>query len=282
MTFLERVGREYSHLTKSQQRIAEFMAGSYLDAAFLSSTELATKLEVDPGTVTRFAQRLGYDGYPDLIGDVQKLVKRELRDIWEPPIGEPTAADLFRQGIDNARRNLEEIIICNPGEKVEQIINILESAKRIFILSPTALGYHQGSLLRYSLLAADFPVHDVCGDILSMALRLRDARKGDVFIGLGSTKHAADVAAVLRQVKMKGAKTVGLVGTMTCPTAEACEVNLVCPARSLVTFPSFLALTGAIFALFEVLVLRRKAEIEQVLQELERSCEAAVEGRGWA
>jgi DNA-binding MurR/RpiR family transcriptional regulator len=282
MNFLERIGQEYSHLTRSQQRIADFMAGSYLDAAFLSSTELAAKLEVDPGTVTRFAQRLDYDGYPELVRDIQELIKRELRDIWEPPSGEPTIADLFRQGIDNARRNLEEIIICNSAEKIEQIVDALEGAERIFILSPTALAYHQGSLLEYALLAAGFPVRGVCGDILSMALRLRDARQGDVFIGLGSTKYAVDVASVLRQAQAKGARTVGLVGTMTCPTAEACEVNLICPIHSLVTFPSFLALTGAVFALFEVLALRRKAEVERALEDLERHCEAIVAGREWA
>lgn len=280
MDFLERIGREYAHLTKNQRRIADFMAGSYLDAAFLSSTELAIKLEIDPGTVTRFAQRVGYDGYPDLIRDIQELVKRELCDIWEPPTDEPTAADLFRQGIDNARRNLEEIIICNPSERIERIVDILESAERIFILCPTALAYHQGNLLKYSLLAVDFPVHDVCGDILAMVLRLRDAKKGDVFIGLGSTTYAVDTASVLHQVKTKGARTIGLVGTMTCPTAEACEVNLICPARSLVTFPSFLALTGAVFTLFEVLALRRKPGVEEALQELSCDCEAIVEGRG--
>jgi len=280
MDFLERIRREYSHLTKSQQRLADFITSSYLDAAFLSSTELAAQLEVDPGTVTRFAQRLSYEGYPELIDDVQDLVKRELRDVWEPPAEEPTIADLFRQSIDNGRRNLEEIIICNPSERIEQIVAILEGAKRIFILTPSAVAYHQGCLLKYWLLAADFPVYEVCGDLLSMSLCLRDAREGDVFIGVGYTKYAVDVGTGLRQAQAKGSRTIGLVGTVTSPIAEACEVNLICPARSLVAMPSFLAVGGAISVLFEVLALRKGAEVEEGLQRFWDSYQALMEGRG--
>lgn len=280
MEFLERIRREYSHLTRSQQRLADFITSSYLDVAFLSSTDLAAQLGLDPGTVTRFAQRLGYRGYPDLAEDIQELVRRELRDIWEPPAEEPTIADLFRQSIDNGRRNLEEIIICNPKERIVQMVTILEEARRIFILTPTAMAYHQGALLKYLLLAAGFPVYEVCGDLLSMSLCLRDAGEGDVFIGVGHTRYGADVGTALRQVQAKGARTIGLVGTVTSPIAKVCEVSLICPLRALVAIPSFLGLAGAIWSLFEVLALRKGIQAEEGLQRFWDSYQILVESRG--
>jgi DNA-binding MurR/RpiR family transcriptional regulator len=280
MGFLERIAREYSHLTKSQQRLADFITGSYLDAAFLSSTELASQLDLDPGTVTRFAQRLSYDGYPELIDDVQDLVKRELRDIWEPTGDTPTAADLFRQGIDNGRRNLEEIIIRNPPETVERAVSMLENAKHIFILAPNMVAYHQGCLLRCWLLTAGFPECDVCSDLMAMSLCLRDAGEGDVFIGMGYTKYAVDVGTALRHARAKGASTIGLVGTVTCAIAEACEVNLLCPSHSPAPAPSLLAAGGAVCVLGEVLMLRREAEVEEGLHRLRDEYQALLEGRG--
>lgn len=279
MGFLERIAREYSHLTRSQQQLADFITSSYLDAAFLSSTQLASQLDLDPGTVTRFAQRLGYDGYPELIDDVQDLVKRELRDIWEPIGDTPTAADLFRQSIDNGRRSLEEIIIRNPPGTVEKAVSMLENARHIFILAPNAVAYHQGCLLRCWLLAAGFPVYDVCGDLLSMSLCLRDTGEGDVFVGVGYTKYAADVGAVLRHARAKGAWTIGLVGTVTCAIAEACEVNLLCPSRSAAAAPSCLAAGGVIWVLAEVLMLRKGAEVEESLHRLRDGYLALLEGR---
>lgn len=279
MGFLERIAREYSHLTKSQQLLADFITGSYLDAAFLSSTELASQLDLDPGTVTRFAQRLGYDGYPELIDNVQDLVKRELRDIWEPAGDPPSAADLFRRGIDNGRRNLEEIIIRNSSRTVERAVSMLENAKHIFVLAPNAVAYHQGCLLRCWLLAAGFPVYDVCGDLLSMSLCLRDAQKGDVFIGLGYTKYAPDVAVVLHQARMRGAWTIGLVGTVTCAIAEASEVNLLCPSSSPAGVPSLLAASGAVWVLAEVLMLRKGVEVEEGFRRLRDEYHALLEGQ---
>jgi len=278
MDFMERIARQYSGLTRSQQRLADFITSSYLDAAFLSSTELATHLDLDPGTVSRFAQRLGYEGYPELMDNVQDLVKRELRDIWQPPGKEPTIADLFRQGMDNGRRNLEEIIICNPPQTIEQMVSILEDAGRIFILTPNAVAYHQGCLLEYWLRAADFPVQGVCGDLLSMSLCLRDAREGDVFVAVGYTRYAADVGTALRQASARGARTIGLVGTVTCPIAEACEVTLLCPTRSAVAVPSFLAMEGAIAAWVEVLMRRRGAQVAERVQRLWEDYQALTEG----
>jgi len=279
MEFLERIRREYSNLTKSQQRLADFITSSYLDAAFLSSTELAARLSLDPGTVTRFAQRLGYEGFPELADDIQALVKRELRDIWEPPALEPTISDLFRQSIDSGRRNLEEIIVYNPSERIEQVVGILEEAKRIFILAPNIVAYHEGCLLKYGLLAIDFPVCEVCGDLLSMSRCLRDAGEGDAFIGVAYTRYAMDVGSALRQAQAKGARTIGLVGTVVCPIAEACEVTLICPTRSLVPLPCFLALVGALCALLEVLALRRGVEAEERLRYLGESLQEIIEAR---
>lgn len=279
MEFLERIRREYSSLTRSQQRLADFIASSYLDAAFLSSTELAAGLDLDPGTVTRFAQRLGYEGFPELADDIQALVKRELRDIWEPPAHEPTIADLFRQSIDSGRRNLEEIIVYNPSEKIEQVVGILEEAERIFILAPNIVAYHQGCLLEYGLAAIGLPVCEVCGDLLTTSLCLRDAREGDVFVAVAYTEYAMDVVTALHQARARRARAIGLVGTVTCDIAGGCEVSLICPARSVVPLPSFLALGGALCALLEVLALRKGVRAEERLRQLQESFQGILQGR---
>jgi DNA-binding MurR/RpiR family transcriptional regulator len=279
MGFLERIVREYSSLTKSQQQLADYITGSYLDAAFLSSTELASQLDLDPGTVTRFAQRLGYDGYPELVDDVQSFLKRELRDIWQPAAASPSVADLVRQGIDNGRRNLEEVIIRNSPETFEKTVNALEHATRICVLASNPLAYHLGCLLRYWLQIGGFPVFDVSQDLMGMSLCLRDAGEGDVFVGVGSGEHAEDVGSVLRQARAKGAGTIGIVGSGVCAIAETCELNLYCPTRSSTPAPSMLAADGLLFILAEVLLLRKGSEVEEGLQRLEDGYRAILEER---
>ncbi|HJX38286.1 MAG TPA: hypothetical protein VJ714_06795 [Anaerolineae bacterium] len=77
--FRERIAQQYDRLGRNQKRIADFLTHEYRDAAFMNGAMLSERLEVDPATVTRFAQRLGYAGYPELLREIQELVKEELK-----------------------------------------------------------------------------------------------------------------------------------------------------------------------------------------------------------
>jgi DNA-binding MurR/RpiR family transcriptional regulator len=77
--FRERIAQHYARLGRNQKRIADFLTQEYREAAFMNGSALSQRLEVDPATVTRFAQRLGYAGYPELLHEVQELVKQELK-----------------------------------------------------------------------------------------------------------------------------------------------------------------------------------------------------------
>jgi DNA-binding MurR/RpiR family transcriptional regulator len=77
--FKERIGQHYARLGRNQKRIADFLTQEYREAAFMNGSALSQRLDVDPATVTRFAQRLGYAGYPELQREIQELVKEELK-----------------------------------------------------------------------------------------------------------------------------------------------------------------------------------------------------------
>ena len=56
----------YEHLSPGYRRIADFLLTHYQDAAFMTAAEVARQASVDTALVVRFAQRLGYPGYPEL------------------------------------------------------------------------------------------------------------------------------------------------------------------------------------------------------------------------
>ena len=61
-TYESRIRRARPGLSPSFIRLADFLLDSYAHAAFLTATELAHVLDVDPATVVRFSQQLGYRG----------------------------------------------------------------------------------------------------------------------------------------------------------------------------------------------------------------------------
>lgn len=75
--FQEKIAQHYAQLGRNQKKIADFLTQQYHEAAFMNAFALSQRLGVDPATVTRFAQRLGYAGYPELLREIQATVKKE-------------------------------------------------------------------------------------------------------------------------------------------------------------------------------------------------------------
>ncbi len=75
---------------KSHRRLADFILENLHEVAFLSINELSQRTGISPATITRFARRLDFQGYPDLqrglyehqkqwapFGQLKSLLRRE-------------------------------------------------------------------------------------------------------------------------------------------------------------------------------------------------------------
>ncbi len=71
MTYEERIRQERSDMSKSFARLADYLLDSYIEASFMTASELAHALNLDAATVVRFSQHLGYKGYPELLREIR-------------------------------------------------------------------------------------------------------------------------------------------------------------------------------------------------------------------
>jgi len=104
--FRERIQAKYSDLTPSFRRLADFILQQQLNAAFMTATEMAHRMNVDAATVVRFAQNIGYSGFRELIKEVQQVVKAELTASYSPALEDQDDVGLFRSILENERHNL--------------------------------------------------------------------------------------------------------------------------------------------------------------------------------
>ena len=87
---LEKIRQLYPQFTKSQRKLADFIANHYQEAAFMTASELAHALNLDAATVVRFSQFLGYSGFPELQHEIRERVRRlnmQLEDRLDTRIG---------------------------------------------------------------------------------------------------------------------------------------------------------------------------------------------------
>ena len=67
---------QYSRLSKGQKLIAQYIINNYDKVAFMTASKLGEAVGVSESTVVRFANALGYAGYPKLQEGLQELIKK--------------------------------------------------------------------------------------------------------------------------------------------------------------------------------------------------------------
>lgn len=132
-TYQDRIRGVESGLSPSYTRLAGFLLDSYVRAAFLTATELAHQLDIDPATVVRFAQKLGYPGYPELQREIRQRVMNEWlvlapdEAVQAKSPGQAALAELA-QAIELTRRTF-------PVEQAEKLIQALDECERVLLLA---------------------------------------------------------------------------------------------------------------------------------------------------
>ena len=220
---LEHLQRAYPNLSKSQRRLAAYLAANYRQVAFMTSSQLAHAVLVHEATVTRFAQHLGYMGYPELLADLRTLIHAEL---------EPTAAvtaerndqpvSLALHTIANRLASLDQHL---NAPAIQQARDLLASATRILVLGQGAAA-SLVLLLKELLSATGKVVTSVTGDPFALAAAVVDAGPGQLVIGLSFLDDSQEVASALRFAGQQGASTLAVASSPSSSLAQVAQVAI--------------------------------------------------------
>lgn len=257
---LETIRRVYPELTKSQQELSDFITHSYREAAFMTASDLAQRLNLNEATVIRFAQRLGYSGYPELVAAVRELVQQELAIApGDTDISQDADLELLAAELGNARRMVRSL---STGQ-IQQAAELLSGASCICVLGQGlsgALAILLGDLLRALGLHADqYPV-----DSESLATALHDVDARDVLVGISTGEEGSDlVGATLRMARQRGTHTVTITSDRLSPCAQAAEVALIAPCSGESSLPPVTAIAAMIDVLVHALGARDPERIRQ-------------------
>jgi DNA-binding MurR/RpiR family transcriptional regulator len=207
-TYEERIREIRSDLSPSFQVLADFLLDSYASASFLTATELAYSLDLDPATVVRFAQKLGYAGYPGLQREIQQRVKDELLT------GRPVEVNSPGQAADAALEEVERYLNLTrrsfPIEAAESLVNALDEAERVLLIAE-GLGAGPARSLGAWLEGAGYTVQLGVGGLGEIARALVGGHRKDLAIAVEIEDQASIVARALSEARRAGLRTAALV-----------------------------------------------------------------------
>lgn len=134
-------------LTKTSRVIGEYILDNETDACFMTSTEIAEKLQVSEASVIRFARALGYTGFMDFQKNLRKSHTERLGRISSAvavPYERLQASiahsdeDYIQEFLMNTQTNITSVVKNNTKETFDSAVDLLVNARRKYIVASRA------------------------------------------------------------------------------------------------------------------------------------------------
>ncbi|HEY5576565.1 MAG TPA: MurR/RpiR family transcriptional regulator, partial [Clostridiaceae bacterium] len=253
-----------------QKLIAEYILKHYDKAAFMTAAKLGISVGVSESTVVRFANELGFSGYPKLQKSLQELIKNKLTtvqriELSNDLVSEETALKgVLKSDMENIRATLEKI----NHKTFEDVVNSIFAAKKIYIIglrSASALSEFLGFYLHLIL----DNVHVVGYGVSDIFEQIINVSEDDLVIGIGFPRYAARTIESLSYAKSKGAKVVAITDSLLSPLAARADHTLIAQSNMASFVDSLVAPLSVINALIISVGLREKEKISTTFANLE-------------
>lgn len=133
---IDDIQKQYTRLSKGQKLIAQYLISNYDKVAFMTASKLGEEVGVSESTVVRFANALGFTGYPKLQDALQELIKNKLTTVQRVEMNQEYSDDckilnkVLKSDIDNIKHTLEDL----NEEVFQQASDKLLNARKIYIL----------------------------------------------------------------------------------------------------------------------------------------------------
>lgn len=201
---------DYDRLTPSQRRLADYIFQNPYDVALMSSADVALRLDISEATVVRFAQALGFEGYPALRDSLRQQLIREVRSservatmLYEPRDQAGTLHEIVSQNIFHLNRLLENV----TEEDLKEVIKRLDGANRIFIFgegAPGSLVLH----MDFWLSRLGYEVRAITQTGRRFYDRIFHAAEGDVALLLAFRRPTSEALALLEVMQECGGHSI--------------------------------------------------------------------------
>ncbi len=247
---LETIRALYGELTRSQRQIADYLLESYHQAVFMTASRLAEELSMNEATVIRFAQRLGYAGYPDMIDDLEEIVQRELAA--ESAGGAPT---LMLATLDKEIQNLQRFARHIPPETASRIMDLVAEKRRLYILGH-GLAHPLASIFALSLQTLGIDAHSPPTDAATLATICSDFDSQCAVVAISARGDNPQLAKTLELANKAQAGTLALSDSPTSLCAQTAQFALSYFGSSGAPLPSLAPLALLIEALVQSLTKR--------------------------
>jgi len=276
MSYESRIRENRQRMSKSFSRLADYLLDHYVQAALMTATELAHQVDVDAATVVRFAQRLGYGGFPELQNEIKDKVKQDLLIKPEQAADPESFPGVMDEAMNKMQNAVEQVRKLLDIDALANMVDRIGTARRVIIVSDG-----MGQVAAYSLLnlleQGGFLVSIVQPGVVDLARTVLTASSDDFVIAVDVAGAGPYISRTIGEASRQGISTAAIVGAASHTSSLQADIVLAAQGQDDVGL-AVIMVDAVIYCLAETLKWKYQEKFEGADAAIEAVFERIVDG----
>lgn len=267
--FNERIELAYKKMSKGHKSITNYIVNNYDKAAFMTASKLGSEVGVSESTVVRYADSLGYAGYPELQHELQEMLRSRLTSVQRMELAaEISNSKLFETVLKTDMENIRVTLNDTDKKAFEEAVSTILDAKSIYVMGVRSaetvsdlLGYYLNFILnnvRNVNCASNDPIE-----------QLINIGEHDVFIGISFPRYSKRTVDAMKFAKSRNAKCICITDSAFSPLSEMADIKMEARCNTTSFVDSLVAPLSVTNALLTAISRKKKDELSAKLKEME-------------
>lgn len=272
--------KSHTSMSTSRQRLLAQILQEADETFFLSSREMGRRYGVDPATIVRTIQALGYKKFADFAHDLRNHFVTQITPYAAMRAAtrkHRTVADYVQRNIDKDLENLNSFKAGLDVKKLVELSKQLNRTRRIIII-----GIDFAATLALSLayglvrLGRDAEAPSGTSGLIQNKINLMTDR--DMLVAISFGKCLRETVEAAKRANRRGVPTFGITDGVNTPIARVCDQHVVALTARASFIDSYVAPTAAISA---ILVACAHSQPKRALKQLEQFDRESSSGARW-
>lgn len=269
---ITRINNNFPNMSKGQKKLSKYILSNYETAVFMTAAKLGATVGVSESTTVRFANLLGYDGFPQFHSALEQMVKDKLKSVDTIDIDAKNVSKadvlsiVMRSDANKIEQTLNKISVTAFEEAVENIMK----AKKIYILgirNCLPLAEFLGFYLRLLFENVEVLNTNNSSEIFEQMI---DIGNQDVFIGISFPRYSFRTLKAMEFASDRNATVIAITDSINSPINLYSSCNLIARSEMASVVDSLVAPLSVINALIVSLCMKKPDYLSQKLEMIDK------------
>lgn len=209
MSITGRIQANYSKLTRTECKIADYILEHSPEVAFKTLEEIANCIEVSTTSVIRFARTLEYEGYTQMQQSIQQslMKKVSLPERYDESYSFLKKNDLLKGLLDSEIENLRRSVELLDEESMHKAVEAINQAQKVYVLGARST-FGLAHYMTANLSQIRNHIYLVSGTGGMYPEEIVGAGSGDVCLAYMFPRYQKMISNLLSWMKSKGVKVI--------------------------------------------------------------------------